>query len=635
LSGKEARIIWQDNMLYPELLPFLKPGVRIHYEGSIDKSGGNADWDWWLYQDTNHEWVLLDVEGPGCIYNFVQHRYPTSEEPIFRFYFNGESTPRFTIRHSQFGEIYPFIEPMASRYTGPVDAGHGPIRVVRSFVPMPFRAGCRITSSVKLRGFDKAKGDGGWGHVIYHTYDEIPEGVITYSATDNYDELIRRWKNTCVDPKTIPSHLAVEQSSVLIAPGCHHTLWEWDGFGAITAVLLRLDKPLSELKNLWIRMTWDKHTEPDVELPIPCLFANELMRNKTTYLMAGYQPEGICYNYFAMPYWSGVKIELENMGTDKINLPWLGIRAADVMTYSKENCAYFRASYYRRQATAGSDSIIADIKGHGHIVSVLITAFGTSDNEITCEGDVRVYIDGNRTPQVESDGSESYCCYGWGFPTPPETNPGSGYDGLPNTPWSMNRHCIGDYYPFHQGIRFGIESGGCNDQYLEHSGAVFYYGLDTASAVQTDEIDIGSEESRKLHNYQAVNVKYVHVEAAYEGDDDHIVIADIGAYSASESTFHIAVCPENSGVLLRRRSDQKNGRQMATVIVDDVQVIERDWYYADKNPVKRWLDDEYAIPAMYTKGKSSLTVRIIPKSIHGKITWNVFHFWAFSLLYKA
>ena len=37
-----------ENMLKLDLLPFLEGGVQAHYEGSIDKLGGNADWDWWL-----------------------------------------------------------------------------------------------------------------------------------------------------------------------------------------------------------------------------------------------------------------------------------------------------------------------------------------------------------------------------------------------------------------------------------------------------------------------------------------------------------------------------------------------------------------------------------------------------------
>lgn len=95
-------------------LPLLRDGVTARYEGSIDKTGGNADWDWALYQDERGEWVLFDHQGAGCVYNFVQHRYPDSPEPTFRFYFDGEEEPRFVIRHSQFGEVYPFIEPLAA-----------------------------------------------------------------------------------------------------------------------------------------------------------------------------------------------------------------------------------------------------------------------------------------------------------------------------------------------------------------------------------------------------------------------------------------------------------------------------------------------------------------------------------------
>ena len=56
-------------------LPLRRSGVKVHYEGSIAKIGDNSDWDWYMYEDPerNNEWVLFDVEGSGCIYNFVQH----------------------------------------------------------------------------------------------------------------------------------------------------------------------------------------------------------------------------------------------------------------------------------------------------------------------------------------------------------------------------------------------------------------------------------------------------------------------------------------------------------------------------------------------------------------------------------
>ncbi|WP_419504819.1 hypothetical protein [Barnesiella intestinihominis] len=49
--------------------PVLDREMKVKYEGSIDKKGGNADWDWSLYQDKKGEWVIFDVAGAGCIYN--------------------------------------------------------------------------------------------------------------------------------------------------------------------------------------------------------------------------------------------------------------------------------------------------------------------------------------------------------------------------------------------------------------------------------------------------------------------------------------------------------------------------------------------------------------------------------------
>ena len=62
-----------------------------------------------------------------------------------------------------------------------------------------------------------------------------------------------------------------------------------------------------------------------------------------------------------------------------------------------------------------------------------------------------------------------------------EYNPSSGYDGRSpaSTDWSMVRFMTGDCYPFLESVRFGIESGEDNRaNYLEHSGAVLYYGQD-------------------------------------------------------------------------------------------------------------------------------------------------------------
>lgn len=226
-----------ETLLNPKGLPVPKNHCRAHYEGSIDKLGGNADWDWNLYQDHNGEWVLFEHLGPGCIYNFVQHRYPSCEEPTFRFYFDDEELPRFTIRHSEFGEKYPFVEPLASRYIGPYDHGRGPIRVVRSFVPMPFKKSCRITSDICLEGCERTKNQGGWGHVIFHSYDSDTD-IETFQPRENplIHKLtaLRKQTGSCIHELKNPQcnqHCGIE-----LSPGTSRIVFEGKSAATIAGI---------------------------------------------------------------------------------------------------------------------------------------------------------------------------------------------------------------------------------------------------------------------------------------------------------------------------------------------------------------------------------------------------------------
>jgi len=628
-----------------EQLPLLREGVQVHYEGSIDKQGGNADWDWWLYQEGS-EWVIFDVDGPGCIYNFVQHRYPDSEEPTFSFYFDGEAEPRFRIRHSEFGRKAPFVAPLADAYMGPDDNGRGPIRVVRSFVPMEYERSCRITSDIRLKG--AAKGDGGWGHVICHSYQDA-SGITTFTGNEHLDALLNTWNHTGEDPKPDVSAQSAVTQQLTLRGGEHVVLLDEQGAGSITAILAEMntslpaadsgaplnDFPHPELQQIWIRATWDNHERPDVECPLGAFFGNELGYNRIGLLSHGQTEAGMLYQYFPMPYWERAHIELINRGAAEVTFAYWEIRYTTEYNdlYLQEQTGYFRSSaYYPSQAAQGTDSIIGRITGRGHLVAGQVTAFSRTTGQISCEGDVRVHIDGKLTPQVESDGSESWVNYGWGFPTPPEMNPSSAYDGLPDSPWSMVRLCSGDVYPFRQELVFGIESGEYNNQYLRHSGILFYYGVDEPGMELTDVLDIGNKASEGIHHYRTSGSRgYYTLCACYEGDQDHMLITDTGHETEGWSEFVISIHPDNQGVRLRRRSDQMTGRQKARVYVDNVLVQERSWYVADRNPYQRWLDDEYEIPAGYTSGKDHVTIRLEYVQAGETRAWNEFEYKVYSL----
>ena len=297
---------------------------------------------------------------------------------------------------------------------------------------------------------------------------------------------------------------------------------------------------------------------------------------------------------------------------------------------------YFRASPYHPPTvvTPGRDTILAALQGRGHLVCGLVTGHSQDNRYVSCEGDVRVYIDGIATPQVESDGSESWACYGWGFVAPGSGNPASGYDGTgnPNCDFSMTRTCLGDWYPFRRELRFGIEAGDCNNQPMLHSGLLLYYGTGESGFLDgADELDIGNAASEQAHDYVATDVvAEEYLEAFDESGTQGMWLKDFVRYVAGTSEFTIRVPLGNAGVRLRRRSDQERGRQRARVLVDGVLVRERTWCFADRNPYRRWLEDEFEIPAAYTAGKERLRIRLEFVPSGDAAGWSEARYWAFA-----
>ncbi len=584
-------------MLHPETLPLSRDGRRVHYEGSIDKEGANADWDWHLYKDDRGEWVLFEQYGAGCIYNFVQHRFIDSPAPTFRFYFDGEAEPRFTLTPLEFGEKYPFITPLADKFIGPkAEDGH-PIRVVRSFVPMPFTTHCKVTCDTYLEGC--LCPNGGWGHIIYHTYSSDMPAKSFDPEDERYRRLAQAWSE-CGRPLLSATRPDTFTRSFSLNPDSEKNIFTDKNSGCVTSLRLQTDTYNSEdLSDLWVRMVWDGHENFDVFLPLGCLCGNELGHHATRYRFMGLDADGNYYFHLPMPYKTGAEISIINRGSRKIDVTFARVSVSDEYTTLHEKCGYLKATpYYPKKNTHGADSVIADIGGIcGHVISSTVTGYpfegvGTAN----CEGDARIHFDGIRTPSIESDGSESYSCYGWGFCSPPQTNPVSGYDGKEfdiHADWSMTRTLPGEVYPFYNRLHFAFESFGNNDKDMYHSGAVLYYGFDYS---QLELLCTLAGDGEELSAY-------------FEGDDDHIEVTmkrlslpcmlDLGEVQADE-------------LILRRVSDQKTPCQRATVSVNG-KMCEKPWYFPDSNPYKRWLEDEYIIPKSAWNGKP-VKITITPEN---------------------
>ena len=102
-----------------------------------------------------------------------------------------------------------------------------------------------------------------------------------------------------------------------------------------------------------------------------------------------------------------------------------------------------------------------------------------------------------------------------------------------------------------------------------------------------------------------------------------------GRAHTGASVFDLAIAEGNRGVLLRRLLDQHIGRQRARVFVDDVYV--GDFYTPSSNPHHAWREEELAIPAIVTSGKSRLRIRV--EYLSSSSDWNEFEYRALSVLH--
>lgn len=580
-----------------ERLPVLDSGSEIRYFGSISKCGDNADWDWGMYQDNNGEWVLAEADGPGCIFNFTQHRYPTSPTPVFRFYFDGHTVPDFEITPPEFGTKAPFLKPLADCFIGPEDNGRGPIHVVRSFVPMEFKNHCKVTSSIRLEGCEKSEGQGGWGHVILHLYDRT-DGLECFSASD---AIASDFGLSATDTQNQTIILSAGETMLIFGENRKNTM---------THIGLKINDFRPELLHLLrIRISFDG--AETVYAPIGTFFGCEYGKSpadlSTALLSWRFDGQTAAFeNRFPMPYFESIRISLENRSAETIIAEY-EVETNSQLRYSPETTGVFSSSAYleKRENTPGQNTVVGEFQGRGHMVYGVIT--GEAIENAGCEGDVRVFVDGLSSPSLQSDGTESWGSYGWGFVVPPQSNPFSAYHGLygVNSDWSELRLTFTDCYPFKSSLRFELEHGETNNGGGKTSGQLFGYLKKKPCESFLVEITPDS------NSYFSDGTKEI-ITNRFENGIHENYFSFTNCRDMTFSSFRAVIPPNNQGLVLKRVCLQDRGFMCAAISVDGIRVAERDWLYPDQNEIYSLLEDSFTIPAKYTSGKSEIIIEIHP-----------------------
>ncbi len=593
-----------------ERLPEFKEGVRAGQFSSHDRNGLNIDLSNFLYKEDS-SFVIFDVEGAGCIYRMW---FTFVAEPAggLKFYLDGEEKPKIDMEIKELfsGNTYPFLSPLVGDREGSSGGYY-------SYIPICFQNGGKVIITTSFLQYY---------NITYHSFTSS-EGVKSYSEDDDPSGVLEQWENPGIDPKTTDGNI-LSSGIIDIPPSSSAEIFQTEGAGYIASIKLRID-PATEksLLETWIKMFWDEKTPAQVEAPLGEFFGSGLGLCEVESLPVGMNQNGEFYCFFPMPYWKEVRIELENLSTEEVKGLSYEIQY-NPKPYPQKS-GYFRTQY--RSATIsndGKDYLILNTTGRGHYMGVVLTMVGLTRYYL--EGDERIYVDGSLSPQIYGTGTEDYFNGGWyfqkgTFSLPSHGNPAHKIDSLDRT--TAYRFHIGDWIPFNSSIRVGIEHGGLNDMEAEYSSVAFYYGRDEVGLVKTDELNIGDPESEGDHSYSLEDeIALLSNTYFYEGDEDDIPITDEGRYFSTPSRFTTSIHPKNRGVKLRRRSDQEEGRQKAQVSVNGKKA--GIWYTSEENPYKRWLDDEFEIDPIFTRGKSSITVEVKPLEGH----WNEYRYWIYSYL---
>lgn len=449
---------------------------------SYDRSGGNSDAKNFVRVEENGEQVMLEAEGPGCIYRFwttgiVAWGVPVQESDDVRImmYFDGEETPRLDLSLPEmFGlrDKYPFVPPLSRSF----ESGRGPAEGHASicYVPIPFEKSIKVTG----RGMS-------FYHINYYTY---PEGTRVKSFSMDISPEVRKTLSQAAgildaageDPKPRSSRAKVQKNPGTLGPGTAREITV-AGPAVIDALWIKVNPPTHRaLRGLELQITYDDVEGPSVRSPVGDLFGTGCDDRRFKSLPVGMTDEGY-YCYFPMPFQKRAVVRVENQTDGAYELARFDIVSHGVERIPK-NYGYFHALFRQeKDVPHGEDYTILSATGRGKYCgcNLVMQSAARAGGIFFLEGDEKIYVDGEAWPsRFLGTGAEDYFngAYFWNA-VKFEHGP---YSGLTYIDWGAKRVCayryhITDAVNFTESIEVDIEHGPVSNHPSDYAGVAYWY----------------------------------------------------------------------------------------------------------------------------------------------------------------
>ncbi|MDD5522126.1 MAG: DUF2961 domain-containing protein [Kiritimatiellae bacterium] len=429
--------------------------------------------------------VLAEMEGPGCIWRIWSAAVGKGHVKI---YLDGASEPAVDLPFSAYfdGSSTPFTRS---------NLVHTVARGWNNYVPIPYQKSCKIVA------------DKDWGNYYHFVYSTFPTGtqVPTFkreltaeesSALDRADKILGSCGN---DPAGKRTSERTAREKIVIKGGKTTKVLKLRGTRAITAIRMKLDTPpypddRNVLRELALRITWDKQNEPAVWTPLGDFFGTAPGVNKYTSLPLGLTADDTWYSFWYMPFKKGALVELVNDGKTNREVS-IEITYAP-LTKPIEKLGRFHAKWHRdallpERKDREIDWTMLKTEGTGRFCGVMLHVWNPRGGWWG-EGDEKFFVDGEKFPSTIGTGSEDYFGYAWCCPQLFQNAYHNQTISMGNKGHvSVNRWHISDNVPFQKSFEGDIEKYFPNKKPTLYACTTYWYlstdGKDPYSSLPVDQ----------------------------------------------------------------------------------------------------------------------------------------------------
>lgn len=421
---------------------------------SYDRTGANEDYNHFQGKTKDGQWILADLKGPGVISRF----WFTSTQPDkkFRFYFDGEKTPRLEFSWNDLREGVPPFDIM------PLSADEQ--NCWNSFVPVPFKR--RLLITAEDAGYRYGRGE----KLFYQlNWQKIQKGL----TVESFDPALAPEYRSLLEPladswgRTEFGSLPPADEEFIVVAGQAVELWSGPGPATVNAFTIGSDAHDPDvLRNVLLKIYWDGSAEPSVAVPLGDFFGSVWQRWRAQSMFFG-SIGNTFFCRFPMPFQKSARFVLENKSAQPVALTF------GIQTGEHRGGGYFHADWRNSAATdTGVPHIVLQAAGRGRYAGCILSVVSADRSFWVLESDESMWIDGAKTWQ--GTGLEDYFNGGWYY----QNVFARPLHGLPvKSPFRtvQYRAHLTDPVVFDRSFRMEFERGPDHASHAAYESVAFYY----------------------------------------------------------------------------------------------------------------------------------------------------------------